>query len=76
MEPPGWITALAPASTAWIRPSANGKKASEAQAEPWARDCGRPAASAASAARRAAIRAESLRFIWPAPIPAVWPSLA
>ena len=29
--------------------------------------------SAASAARSAAIRAESRRFIWPAPIPAVWP---
>ena len=35
IEPPGWITAVAPASTAWSRPSANGKKASEAQAEPF-----------------------------------------
>ena len=34
IEPPGWITAVAPASAAWIRPSAKGKKASEAQAEP------------------------------------------
>jgi hypothetical protein len=76
IEPPGWMTAVAPASAAWIRPSGKGKKASDAQAEPLARLSGRPAASAASAARKAAIRAESRRFIWPAPIPAVWPSLA
>ena len=47
----------------------NGKKASEAQAEPFR---SRPK----SAARRAAIRAESLRFIWPAPTPRVWPPRA
>ena len=76
IEPPGWITAVAPASAAWISPSGKGKKASEAQAEPTASDCGRPAVSAASWARIAAMRAESRRFIWPAPIPAVWPSLA
>ena len=34
---------MAPASAAWIRPSAKGKKASDAQAEPLASDCGRPA---------------------------------
>ena len=34
IEPPGWITAVAPASTAASRPSAKGKKASEATAEP------------------------------------------
>ena len=38
MAPPGWITEVAPASAAWIRPSGNGKKASDAQAEPTARD--------------------------------------
>ena len=34
IEPPGWITAVAPASAAAIRPSANGKKASEATTQP------------------------------------------
>ncbi len=34
IEPPGWITAVAPASTATSRPSAKGKKACEATAEP------------------------------------------
>lgn len=34
-----------------------------------------PMAFAASSALSAAIRAESMRLIWPAPIPAVWPSL-
>ena len=48
IEPPGWITAVAPAATAWSRPSAKGKKASEAQAEPLASEWARPAASPAS----------------------------
>ena len=34
IEPPGWITAVAPASIATSRPSANGKNASEATTEP------------------------------------------
>ena len=34
IEPPGWITLVAPAATASSRPSANGKKASDAQADP------------------------------------------
>ncbi|CAN5222642.1 hypothetical protein BH10PSE1_BH10PSE1_11970 [soil metagenome] len=34
MEPPGWITAVAPAAAASISPSANGKNASDAQADP------------------------------------------
>ena len=33
-EPPGWITAVAPASAAASSPSAKGKKASEATTEP------------------------------------------
>ena len=33
-EPPGWITAVAPASIATSSPSANGKNASEATTEP------------------------------------------
>ena len=44
-EPPGWITAVAPAATASRRPSAKGKKASDAQAEPSASDCVSPLAS-------------------------------
>ena len=34
IEPPGWMTAVAPASAAASSPSANGKKASEATTEP------------------------------------------
>ena len=34
IEPPGWITATAPASTTTSRPSRNGKNASEATTEP------------------------------------------
>ena len=33
-EPPGWITAVAPASIATSKPSGNGKKASDATTEP------------------------------------------
>ena len=42
IDPPGWITAVAPASTAASRPSANGKKASDATAEPIVRGSGQP----------------------------------
>ena len=43
MEPPGWITAVAPASAAASRPSAKGKKASDATALPMVRgDAGLP----------------------------------
>jgi len=76
IDPPGWITAVAPASTAASNPSAKGKKASEATAEPIVRGCAQPAFSAASRAFQAAMRADSRRFIWPAPMPAVDPSLA
>src|SRR5690606_18303711 len=65
-EPPGWITQPAPASTTTSSPSRNGKKASEATAEP-ASD------SAALLALIEAIRAESIRLIWPAPTPRVCP---
>ncbi len=58
------------------KPSANGKKASDATAEPMVRGSGQPFASAASRALIAAIRALSRRFIWPAPMPAVTPSFA
>ena len=59
------------------RPSAKGKKASEATTEPLVR-------GSASAGRlrapprafQAAMRAESTRLIWPAPMPTVAPSLA
>src|SRR5690606_18727729 len=65
-EPPGWITQAAPASTTTSRPSRNGKNASEATAEP-ASD------SAALLALIEAMRAESIRLIWPAPTPSVCP---
>jgi hypothetical protein len=76
IDPPGWITAVAPASAAASNPSAKGKNASEATAEPTVRGSGQPWVSAASRALIAAIRAESRRFICPAPIPAVTPSFA
>ena len=58
IEPPGWMTAVAPASAAAIKPSAKGKNASEATTEPLARLSLRPAAFAASCAFQAAMRAE------------------
>src|SRR5262249_56209692 len=61
-EPPGWITAVAPASTAARRPSAKGKNASEATTEPLVAGSAAPAAFAASSALRAAMRAESMRL--------------
>ncbi len=76
IEPPGWMTAVAPAAIAESRPSANGRKASEATAEPLVSGYGQPAARAASSALMAAMRAESTRLICPAPMPAVCPSFA
>ena len=76
IEPPGWITAVAPASIATRRPSANGKNASDATTEPLVSGSLAPAACAASSALRAAMRAESMRLIWPAPMPTVARSLA
>ena len=76
IEPPGWITAVAPASATVSKPSGKGKKASEAADEPMVRGWAQPATLAASFALMAAMRAESTRDIWPAPIPAVEPSLA
>ena len=68
-EPPGWITAVAPAFATTSRPSRNGKKASEAHTVP---AVSRPT----SRARITAKRAESTRFIWPAPTPTTWPRVA
>src|SRR5690606_1763014 len=62
MLPPGWMTHVAPASATTSRPSRNGKNASEATTEPAST---RPAFSALMEA----IRAESIRLIWPAPTP-------
>src|SRR5205823_1597990 len=76
IEPPGWITAVAPASMQASMPSANGKNASEATTEPLVRGSASFASAAASCALRAAMRAESTRLIWPAPMPTVARSLA
>src|SRR5262249_25272312 len=76
IDPPGWITAVAPASIAASRPSANGKKASDATTDPRVSGSCKPASLAASSALRAAMRAASTRLIWPAPIPTVALSLA
>jgi hypothetical protein len=61
IEPPGWMTAVAPASIAASRPSAKGKKASEATTEPMVCGSGQPAASAASATLRPASQRGSRR---------------
>src|SRR6267142_33626 len=66
--PPGWITAFAPARATTSMPSRNGKKASDATADP-ASEC------PASFALRSATRAASTRLIWPAPTASVRPSL-
>ena len=76
IDPPGWITAVAPAATAASRPSAKGKKASDATTLPWVNGSGSPAARAASAPFQAAMRALSTRLICPAPMPTVAPALA
>ena len=57
IEPPGWITAVAPASIATSKPSANGKNASEATTEPLVSGSASPLPCAASSALRAAMRA-------------------
>ena len=74
-DPPGWITALAPASINASRPSAKGKNASDAATDPIVRGCANPCLVAVSCAFCTAIRAESTRLIWPAPLPAVVASL-
>jgi glutamate dehydrogenase len=74
IEPPGWITAVAPAAAAASRPSAKGKKASEATTEPLASVSAGPRRLAASSDFQAAMREESTRLIWPAPTPTVAPS--
>ena len=75
-DPPGWMTALAPASAAASKPSGKGKNASDATALPIVRGSSQPKVSAASFAFIAAMRELSRRFICPAPMPAVTPSLA
>src|SRR5690606_20162243 len=66
-EPPGWITAVEPMSATTSSPSRYGTNASDATTEP--ASC-RPAL----AALIDAMRAESMRLIWPAPTPSVMPS--
>src|SRR5713101_8415488 len=65
-EPPGWITAVAPAFAASSTPSGNGKNASEATTLPASGVC----------AFITAIFTESTRLICPAPTPSVAPSFA
>ena len=65
--PPGWTTATAPASATTSSPSRNGKNASDATTEP-------ASARSAFCALIAAMRAESMRLICPAPTPSVLPS--
>src|SRR6185312_987010 len=59
IEPPGWITAVAPASATTSNPSGKGKKASDAAAEPMVRGLSQPAILAASLALMAAMRADA-----------------
>jgi hypothetical protein len=76
MAPPGWSTAVAPAAAPPISPSGNGKKASDAAPDPGGSGVPRPASVAACSPFHYAMRAESTRLIWPAPMPTVAPSLA
>ena len=76
IEPPGWITAVAPASMQASMPSAKGKNASDATTEPLVNGSASFSSAAASSALRAAMRAESTRLIWPAPMPTVARSFA
>src|SRR5260221_110646 len=61
-DPPGWITAIAPASAAASSPSGNGKNASEATTEPLVGNSASPSTCAISPALRAAIRVDSTRI--------------
>ncbi len=76
IEPPGCMAQVAPASTAEINPSANGKNASDCYRAPFVRSSLLLAASIASTAFLAAIRDESNLLIWPAPMPTVVKSRA
>ena len=57
-DPPGWITAVAPASAIACNPSGKGKKASDAATDPSVSRVLRPAAFAACSPFHAAMRAE------------------
>ena len=63
IEPPGWMIAVTPAPAAAWMPSGNGKYASDAMTDSFAR----------SPARRSAISTETWRLACPAPIPTVAP---
>ena len=63
------MTAVAPALATTSSPSRNGKNASEAHTEP-------VVSSPSSRARMTAMRAESTRFICPAPTPTTWSAVA
>ncbi len=58
IAPPGWITAVAPASAIACNPSGKGKKASDAATDPSVSRVLRPAAFAACSPFHAAMRAE------------------
>ena len=62
LEPPGWITAVAPASISAASPSAKGKNASEAATDPMVRGASHPWWAAVSRAFCAAMRAESVSY--------------
>ena len=71
-DPPGWITAVAPASTAGNETVGEGEERVGGDDRADRRRATRR--TAASSAFRAATRAESTRDIWPAPTPTVAPS--
>src|SRR5215211_5312085 len=68
-DPPGWMTAAIPSSSANLGPSANGKNASDASAAPGS-SCPR------SRAFWTASRTASTRLVWPPPAPRSWRSRA
>ena len=66
IEPPGWITAVTPASAASSTQSGKGKKASEAMLEPF-RSNPKPCAFSTACFRA------STRLVWPVPLASSWP---
>jgi hypothetical protein len=79
IEPPGWMTAGGAGLRSPRRcssPSANGEERIRRPGDrsPWSGLGPGRAPSAMSSALRAAMRAESTRLIWPAPMPTVAPS--
>ena len=76
IEPPGWITAVAPAAAAACKPVGEGKEGVGGDHAAARQRLGEARRARASSAFQAAMRALSTRLICPAPMPTVAPPLA